>query len=254
MFENIKPHLLEIALIVGMYLLYLLARGLAVVELESSALSHAKLIVSLEKSFGIFWESRWQSWALENARPLVVALNWVYIATYWPVIFIMGLVLYIRERPVYYYYRNVILVGFVAALAIFTVFPLAPPFLASSVLGLDQMSDTIQELGPSFYGGSEMARFYNTYAAMPSLHFTWTAVLGVLLVRRSRGPWKSLGAAYPVLTFFAIIITGNHFILDAVAGGLLAGFSIGLVELRTRLHVRRGSPRVVGLNSLVINT
>ncbi len=253
MFEDVKPHLLELALIIGMYVLYLLMRGLAVAELESSALSHANLIVSVEKSLWMFWESRWQSWALENAHPLVVALNWVYIATYWPVIFIMGLVLYLRARPVYYYYRNVILVGFVAALAVFTLFPLAPPFLASSVLGTDQVLDTIQELGPSFYGGSEMARFYNTYAAMPSLHFTWTAVLGVLLVRRFRGPWKSLGAAYPVLTFFAIIITGNHFILDAVAGGLLAGVSLGFVELWTRLHGRRGASRVVGLNNLVIN-
>lgn len=82
-----------------------------------------------------------------------------------------------------------------------------------------------------------MAPFYNTNAAMPSLHFTWTVVLGVLLVRRLRGALKLLGAAYPALTFFAITITGNHFIVDAIAGGALAAASLALVELWSR---RRG--------------
>ena len=83
-----------------------------------------------------------------------------------------------------------------------------------------------------------MAPLYNTYAAMPSLHFTWTAVLGILLIRRSPGVLKLLGVAYPTLTFFAITMTGNHFIVDAIAGGVLAGVSLGLMELWTRR--RRG--------------
>ena len=171
----------------------------------------------------------------------MVALNWAYIVTYWPIIFLLGLLVYLTDRRVYYHYRNVFLTGFVIALAVFTVFPLAPPFLASQFLAsqfneADHLVNTIQELGPSIYGGPGMAPFYNTYAAMPSLHFTWTAVLGVLLVRRLHGVLKLLGVAYPALTFFAITITGNHFIVDAAAGGALAVVSLGLMELWSRLR------------------
>ena len=42
------------------------------------------------------------------------------------------------------------------------------------------------------------------------------------------------GLLYPVMTFFSITLTGNHFILDAVAGGLLAGVSFGAVLLLQR--------------------
>jgi hypothetical protein len=232
MLRTYKAHLVELSLILGGYLVYLLTRGLGVSDLRSAALDNAGKIVSLEQSLGIFWEPGWQAWALENAQPLVVALNWVYIGTYWPIILLLGLLLYLTDRRAYYYYRNVFLVCFVFALVVFTLFPLAPPFDEKG-----RLIDTIQELGPSFYGGPEMAPLYNTYAAMPSLHFTWTAVLGIFLIRRTRGVLRSIGVAYPVFTFFAITITGNHFIVDAVAGGVLAGVSLALMELWAR---RRG--------------
>ena len=237
MLRRYKPHLLELGLIAGAYLVYLLTRGLAFSDVEATALSNAEKVVSLEKGLGIFWEPGWQAWALDNAHPLVAAFNWVYIVTYWPIIFLLGLLVYMTDRRVYYHYRNVFLVGFATALVVFTLFPLAPPFVASPLNEADRLMDTIQELGPSLYGSPGMAPFYNTYAAMPSLHFTWTAVLGVLLVRRLRGALKSLGVAYPALTFIAITITGNHFIVDAIAGGALAVVSLALVELWTR---RRG--------------
>jgi fumarate reductase subunit C len=79
-----------------------------------------------------------------------------------------------------------------------------------------------------------MASTYNTNAAIPSLHFCWTVILGVLCLRSLPGWAKYLGFLYPGVTFLAIIITGNHFILDAVAGGLLAGAAFVIVELGLR--------------------
>ena len=71
-----------------------------------------------------------------------------------------------------------------------------------------------------------MAVYYNANAAMPSLHFCWTAILGVLFCGRPGGCFKALEIIYPALTFFAIAITGNHFILVAVAGNALAGTAL----------------------------
>jgi hypothetical protein len=90
--------------------------------------------------------------------------------------------------------------------------------------------DTIQALGPTFYGTESMATFYNTSAAMPSLHFSWTIILGVYWWRTLPGGLKIAGIVYPTMTFFAITVTGNHFILDAIVGGVLAGLAFGAVE------------------------
>ena len=187
--------------------------------------------MSLEVALGFFWEPGWQTWVLQQFDALAIFFNWVYMVTYWPVILMFGIFLFLTERSAYYHYRTVVLISLVFALPTFMLFPLAPPFNLSA-----RFVNTIQELGPSSYGSPEMAMFYNTIAAMPSLHFCWTVVLGVGFVRRLKGRLKLLSLTYPALTFFAITITGNHFILDAIAGGVLAAIAFGLLALWNRRH------------------
>ena len=102
--------------------------------------------------------------------------------------------------------------------------------------------DTMAEVGGlwSFDSGT-MQRVSNQYAAMPSLHFAWATWCALVI-------WPIVGnrlarvlvAAYPIATLFAVIVTGNHFWLDAVGGlvvlgvgSLLAGV---LVRAWTALH------------------
>ena len=224
-----KPHLLELALFVGAYLVYLLTRGLLNSDTDRIGVENAERVVSAEKALGLFWEPSWQAWAIDNVESLVVFLNWAYIITYWPIVLTLALVVYLINRPLYYYYRTVIIINLAFALVIFSAFPVASPFDLTTYF-----VDTIQRFGPSFYGSSEMAAYYNTNAAMPSLHFSWTVILGVLYLRTLRGWLKLAGLLYPALTFFAITITGNHFILDAMAGALLVALSFGVMELAVR--------------------
>ncbi len=192
---------------------------------------------------GFLWEPGWQTWAVEHVNGIVVFLNWAYIITYWPVILALALLLFIFNRRRYYFYRTVVLFNFIGALFIFMLFPVASPFAIPSV----GLVDTIQTYGPTFYGTPEMSSYYNISAAMPSLHFSWTVILGVLLWRTLPGRVRFLGLLYPVLTFFSIVITGNHFILDAAGGGLLAVVSFGLVALLPP-NIWRKSAEVFGRN------
>jgi hypothetical protein len=119
--------------------------------------------------------------------------------------------------------------------------------------------DTINRFGPSWYGEREMAQvvYYNVFAAMPSLHFGWTLLFGVLYARSGPMWLKVCGVAYPTLTFFAITITGNHYMLDAVCGAAVALASwlsyYGVLYLRararqplsaTREYLRHGGSRL----------
>ena len=79
--------------------------------------------------------------------------------------------------------------------------------------------DAIAKYGPTWYASREAATYYNAFAAMPSLHFGWTVLFGIMFYRSGKLPLRVWGMLYPTLTFFAITMTGNHYAIDAIAGG-----------------------------------
>ena len=65
--------------------------------------------------------------------------------------------------------------------------------------------------------------FVNQYAAVPSLHFGWDLLIGIALVREAKWlPVRIFGAIVPALMCAAIVVTANHYIFDAMAGGVVA--------------------------------
>jgi hypothetical protein len=70
---------------------------------------------------------------------------------------------------------------------------------------------------------------------MPSVHCAWALWCALLLVPRVQHRWaKVLAALYPVGTVTAIVLTGNHYFLDAVGGFLVLGIGYLLARLFTR--------------------
>lgn len=58
---------------------------------------------------------------------------------------------------------------------------------------------------------------------MPSLHFGYSFVIGMSLAFFSPHKWvRRVAPAYPALILLAIICTANHYVLDAVAGFIVA--------------------------------
>ena len=214
-------HVKEITLFLICYVVYLLTRDLFFDQ--STALQNSRLIIDIERSLGILIEPSLQSWLLGASPFLLTICNWLYIITYWPVIFGISLVLYLRDRKSYYHCRNIILINLCMALVIFILIPVAPPFRS-----LPSIMDSIQILGPIFYGGPEMSWIYNTTAALPSLHFSWTLIFGIIFVQRVRGLYRGVIVIYPVLTLYIILVTGNHFLLDAALGAVLVAVSFCL--------------------------
>jgi hypothetical protein len=87
------------------------------------------------------------------------------------------------------------------------------------------------------YNAQETAAFVNPYAALPSLHFGWSLLLGLVIFSVAKHPaLKAFGLAWPVAMFFAIVMTANHYILDAIVGAAVsfAGFGIALALERWR--------------------
>ena len=64
-----------------------------------------------------------------------------------------------------------------------------------------------------------VALFFNPYAAVPSMHVAFSLMIAVpaLLVVRNRVA-KVLWGVYPLLVAFVVIVTGNHWCMDARRG------------------------------------
>jgi membrane-associated phospholipid phosphatase len=98
-------------------------------------------------------------------------------------------------------------------------------------------------LGPDGQPGAAAIRAYgNLYAAMPSLHVAWSTwcVLALWpLVRR--GAARVLLALYPVTMLLCIVVTGNHWILDAVGAWVVLALAYACALGVERLS-RRARP------------
>ena len=64
---------------------------------------------------------------------------------------------------------------------------------------------------------------------MPSLHFGWDLLIGIVLVRNAGSiVFRIFGVVLPAAMAVAIVLTANHFIIDAIVGGSLALFGLWL--------------------------
>jgi hypothetical protein len=202
----------EIVLLVSCYYAYEIGRFLAVDGTAFSAFDNAREVVGLERAVGLLLEPDLQLWLLEEAPRVVVLLNWYYILGYWPVILSTSAFLYVRNRQMYRRYRTTALIAFGVSLALYVIYPLAPP----RMLPMLGFVDTIAMLGPAEYHAVGDALLYNPFAAMPSLHFGLSALMSFVYIRHGGIIWKSAGVGYLLVMLAAIVVTGNHYFLDAI--------------------------------------
>lgn len=180
------------------------------------AVQHAHLIVSWEQDLGIYVEKTLAE-PFASSPVLATLANWVYIWGHWPVIAATMLWTAIWHRPVFLRLRDAMLVSGALGIVVFVTFPVAPPRLAG--LGF---VDTISERSLS-YRVLQPPAFVHQYAAMPSLHAGWDLLVGIAIVTAATSvALRACGVAMPILMALAVVVTANHFILDVVAGVVLA--------------------------------
>ncbi|KAK4935911.1 hypothetical protein LTR10_023123 [Elasticomyces elasticus] len=289
------PFLLEAWYWALIYWVYQLGRAFTAVTLVEGtvhvARRHAIQVIEWEQRLHIFWEIPIQRFFMSYPR-LMTYINWLYSFIHIPgtIAFLVWLYYYtitsnrlVQHRGsrlqvggqsslpgstsglhLYEARRRTMAVCNLLAFVVFTVWPCMPPRLLS-----DPAYNGPQATLAKSYGfvdtvhGKDGARsvwtqnrFCNQYAAMPSLHFGYSLLVGLTIMtipltpehRRSRtihlpffnnshpelAPQIRLpstrrlacwitGFLYPFSILIAIVSTANHFILDAVAGAVICG-------------------------------
>lgn len=214
------------------YLLYFLVRNHAL-ERAADAFGNARRLTSLERHLGVFRELSLQTAALPYDG-LIQLFNIIYFYGHFPLIIVVGAWLFWKRPRVYSLIRNAFLASGAISLVVFTLFPVAPPRL----MGIGFI-DTLQHTVAVTY---DKAPGVNEFAAMPSMHVGWNLLLALglfLAIPHPLARWAAL--LLPPAMILATVVTGNHYLVDAAVGIVVAlvGLAVALLIQRylTRMTV-----------------
>jgi hypothetical protein len=151
----------------------------------------------LNQWLGAHWHAEWAASVYYQLMHLTVTLGvlvWLYVA-----------------RPGHYRSARTALVNISAlGLVVFWLMPVAPPRLLVGFVdsgAVTGVAEHTAHVSPDLY------------AAMPSLHVAWATWVLLQVWSSVRSPLvRRLAAAHCAVTVVVVVATGNHFLLDVVAG------------------------------------
>ena len=233
----------ELFLIAVVYSLYDVSRFI-VEGHQASALQHAIGVLHLEKMMDIAWEQSLNAW-VSTHEVLAVPADYMYATLHYVVTPIVLVWMWRSHREAYPRARTTLMVATILALIGFSLLPVAPPRM------LPGFVDTMAQYAGAGWWSTDasaprgVGSFTNQFAAMPSLHVGWALWCGWQMVRWGKHLITRIsGVLYPTLISLVVIATGNHYLLDAVAGAAVVFFAMVVVAATTRLLPARMQERV----------
>ncbi len=231
----------EFALLAALYAVWRVARQLPLAH-DDGAIERARQIVDLQNALHFPTELSLQQFVLRNDW-----LGWpttLYYATlHVPALVVFLVWLFLRHREHYAHWRNGLAILTGACLVIRFVRVAPPRFLVD--LGYEDLSEIY---GPSIYGpvGTGVS---DQFAAMPSIHVGWAAVVSFGIVAVSTSRWRWVFMLHVVITSIVVSASGNHWWLDGIVAIALlwAGLAIDTAvrgALSGRLAVGPNGERV----------
>jgi hypothetical protein len=182
------------------------------------AISNSMQIIHLERSLGAFFEPAFQQ-AFLNHTWIIDLANFMYLNSHFVLTTSFLIWLYLKRNESFYFVRNMFLIAMALALVGYALFPAAPPRMIPSA----GFTDTISAFTHTNQDRSITSLFVNPYAAVPSMHIAFALMIGVpgFVLSRTAAA-RAWWSAYPMLVFFVIVVTANHFWFDAASGALVA--------------------------------
>lgn len=183
------------------------------------AVARGRWLWRAERALHLPSEAHLQGTVLAH-HDLVRAADQLYAQAHVPALAATMVWLFARHRHHYRAVRTIVAVVTGLSLAL-QLIPVAPPRLSG--LG---MVDTGLVVGPSDYAGG--APGIDQLSAMPSLHVGWALVVAGAALWASSRRARWLAAAYPVATVWTVVVTANHYWLDAAVAAALCAVAVGV--------------------------
>ncbi len=213
----IAPAAAEFALIATLYSVWRLARMLPIAS-SDGAIARAHDIAAFQDWLHLPSELSLQEFVLAHDR-IADLTTWYYATVHVPALFAFLIWLFVRHRDKYPHWRNGLALITAWCLVIRFIRVAPPRFLPD--LGYVDMG---RQYGMSVYAVDPTTGVSDQFAAMPSIHVAWAAVVSLGIVAASTSRWRWFFLLHVILTMLVVSATGNHWWMDGfVAIGLLAG-------------------------------
>jgi hypothetical protein len=229
----------ELAAFAVLAVAYNVVRSIGGVD-ELTAKAHAADILSAEGWIFDHLEVPLNDWLLSHTG-FAVAACYIYAVLHYvatPTVFFLS-----RRRGGWQYWRGYWSLAVASGIALvgYAVYPAAPPRLMQSTGVTDVMAHFSQYgwWGSAASAPRGIGDATNQYAAMPSMHFGWSLWCAIQLWGFKSPLTRVIAVAYPTILGLVVLGTGNHFLLDIVAGGLCVVAAYGVVTLIRRVASRR---------------
>ncbi len=232
----------QIGLVVGAYYLYRIVRGL-VDGKTHVAFDNARTLVDIERAMGLFFEPGLQAWALGQSG-VVDAADWMYVNSHFTITTGFMVWLYLARNDAFYFVRNMFMIAMGLALVLYVLYPTAPPRFMPEWGFTDTVAAFLGEAA-----SNSASLLYNPFAAVPSMHVAFALMVAIPAFKLVRfRALKVLWCLYPVVVTMAVMITANHFWVDAALGAMVAAVSAyaasaGLARARPEAWAWRGRLR-----------
>lgn len=222
----------NLGLLALLYVAYAVIRTVTADEL-TAAIANAIDLMSFQQLVGLPSELDLQYRLLSRGR-LLRAANVYYAVLHFPATgAFMGWV-WLRHRNRFEAIRNALIVATLAGLVAHVAYPLAPPRMIPGFI------DTAAEYGPNPYDMAISASA-NQIAAMPSLHVGWALLVAIGTISILGSTWRFLILAHPIITTGVVIVTANHYWMDAIVGALVVMLACVACQHQWRSPAARAS-------------
>jgi membrane-associated phospholipid phosphatase len=171
--------------------------------------------------------------------------TWFIYLTHFFATLIVAAVLWRWAHDRFVRFATMVCVLSLAGFATYVLFPAVPPWLAARHGSIGSANRTIAivwhhvpiaHFGSLFEKGQTYA---NNVAAMPSLHAAFSLLIVMYIWRLVPRWWRPLLALYPPAMAFSLVYTGEHYVVDCVAGWAYAVATFVAVNLAFEYHARR---------------
>src|SRR5215218_6584586 len=223
----------QLSLFVFAELCYEAVRGVAD-GARAQAMVYGQNVIDFEKGIHTFFEPGFQKIFLDH-RWMIDLANFMYMNSHFVVTTAFLVWLYLFRNQHFYFVRNMFLVAMGLAVVGYALLPTAPPRM------FGEFTDTITDYAQVNHDSALVKVFINPFAAIPSMHVAFSTMIGVTGILISRHKLTKIAwAAYPLLVFWVVVVTANHFWIDGAAGLVVAVLS----ALAAREVLARARPAV----------
>lgn len=158
--------------------------------------------------------------------------SWYDFALYLPYLlhfalpFVLAIIIWKTKESEYWRYVTAFVGISFTAFFVYVLFPAAPPWMSSD-MGL---IEPVQRISSSVWfalGVNDFPSIYskvspNPVAAVPSLHAAYATLFAIFVIKFWISRWRWLVLSYPLAIYIGTVYHGEHYVIDAVLGIILA--------------------------------